>query len=100
MIVVAMIGLAIQYAVQMFFGFRAMHDNLGAVINILVYTSRFSLISMEIHSLARSSLYADCHLFHHFIIYSRSCCVVCPAVLQSYVCRSRQQLCPYRRTSG
>ena len=29
MIVVAMIGLAIQYAVQMVFGFRAMHDDLG-----------------------------------------------------------------------
>lgn len=100
MIVVAMIGLAIQYAVQMVFGFRAMHDNLGAVINILVYTPCFSLISTGIHSLARSSRYADCHLFHHLIIYIRSCCVVCPAVLQSYVYRSRQQLCPYRRTSG
>ena len=30
MIVVALIGLAIQYAVQMVFGFRATHDNLGA----------------------------------------------------------------------
>lgn len=40
MIVVALIGLAIQYAVQMLFGFRAMHDNLGAVINIVTRTSR------------------------------------------------------------
>ena len=32
MIVVALIGLAIQYAVQMFFGFRAMHDNLFTFI--------------------------------------------------------------------
>lgn len=192
MIVVAMIGLAIQYAVQMVFGFRAMHDDLGAVINILVYTPCFSLISMGIyniettrsnlrkmilmcsgiyaaiivvffvgtslhhslyireglylmltlfclsvfyciymiiqemirrknigdngcngyvalreifackcnHSMARGSRYADCHLFHHLIIYSRSCRIACPAVLQSYVYRSRQQLCPYRRTSG
>ena len=32
MIVVAMIGLAIQYAVQMVFGFRAADDSLGAVV--------------------------------------------------------------------
>ena len=37
-IVIALIGLAIQYVIQMTFGFRAMHDNLGAVINILIYT--------------------------------------------------------------
>ena len=51
MIVVALIGLAIQYAVQMVFGFRAMHDNLGAVINILIYTPCFSLISMGIYNI-------------------------------------------------
>ena len=51
MIVVALIGLAIQYAVQMLFGFRAMNDNLGAVINILVYTPCFSLISMGIYNI-------------------------------------------------
>lgn len=45
MIVAALIGLAIQYVLQMTFGFRAMHDNLGAVINILLYTPCFSLIS-------------------------------------------------------
>ena len=43
MIVVALIGLAIQYAVQMLFGFRAMHDNLGAVINIVTRTSLLPL---------------------------------------------------------
>ena len=51
MIVVALIGLAIQYAVQMIFGFRAMHDNLGAVINILIYTPCFSLISIGIYNI-------------------------------------------------
>ena len=51
MIVVALIGLAIQYAVQMVFGFRAMHDNLGAVINILLYTPCFSLISIGIYNI-------------------------------------------------
>ena len=58
MIVVAMIGLAIQYAVQMVFGFRAMHDDLGAVVNILVYTPCFSLISMGIYNIetTRSNL--------------------------------------------
>ena len=58
MIVVAMIGLAIQYAVQMVFGFRAADDSLGAVINILVYTPCFSLISLGIYNIetTRSNL--------------------------------------------
>ena len=58
MIVAAMIGLAMQYAVQMVFGFRAMHDNLGAVVNILIYTPCFSLISMGIYNIetTRSNL--------------------------------------------
>ena len=51
MIVAALIGLAIQYVLQMTFGFRAMHDNLGAVINILLYTPCFSLISMGIYNI-------------------------------------------------
>ena len=51
MIVAALIGLAIQYVLQMGFGFRAMHDNLGAVINILLYTPCFSLISIGIYNI-------------------------------------------------
>ena len=51
MIVAALIGLAIQYVLQMTFGFRAMHDNLGAVINILIYTPCFSLISIGIYNI-------------------------------------------------
>ncbi len=50
MIFIAMIGMAIQYAVQMAFGFRATDDDLGAVINILIYTPCFSLISMGIYN--------------------------------------------------
>ena len=50
-IVIALIGLAIQYVIQMTFGFRAMHDNLGAVINILIYTPCFSLISIGIYNI-------------------------------------------------
>ena len=51
MIVAALVGLAIQYVLQMTFGFRAMHDNLGAVINILLYTPCFSLISIGIYNI-------------------------------------------------
>lgn len=51
MIVAALIGLAIQYVLQMTFGFHAMHDNLGAVINILLYTPCFSLISIGIYNI-------------------------------------------------
>ena len=58
MIVAALIGLAIQYVLQMTFGFRAMHDDLGAVINILLYTPCFSLISIGIYNIetTRSNL--------------------------------------------
>lgn len=51
MIFIAMIGMAIQYAAQMAFGFRATDDDLGAVINILIYTPCFSLISMGIYNI-------------------------------------------------
>ena len=50
-IVVAMIGLAIQYVIQMAFGFRAADDILGAVINILIYTPCFSLIAIAIYNI-------------------------------------------------
>ena len=55
MIVVALIGLAIQYAVQMVFGFRAANDSLGAIVNILIYTPCFSLISMGIYNIETTS---------------------------------------------
>ena len=51
MIVVVLLGLAIQYVIQMGFGFRAADDSLGAVVNILVYTPCFSLISMGIYNI-------------------------------------------------
>ena len=51
MIVAAMIGLAMQYIIQMAFGFRATHDDLGAVVNILVYTPCFSLVSIGIYNI-------------------------------------------------
>ena len=51
MIVTAMIGLAIQYVMQMAFGFRAADDSLGAVVNILLYTPCFSLISIGIYNI-------------------------------------------------
>ena len=58
MIVAALIGLAIQYVLQMGFGFRAADDSLGAVVNILIYTPCFSLISMGIYNIeaTRSNL--------------------------------------------
>lgn len=55
MIVVALIGLAIQYAVQMLFGFRAADDSLGVIVNILIYTPCFSLISMGIYNIETTS---------------------------------------------
>ncbi len=85
MIVVALIGLAIQYAVQMVFGFVALRKIFACKCN---------------HSMARSSRYASCHLFYYLIIYSRSCRIACLVVLQSYVYCSRQQLYSNRRAIG
>lgn len=51
MIVAAMIVLAIQYLMQMTFGFRATDDSIGAVINILIYTPCFSLMAMAVYNI-------------------------------------------------
>lgn len=51
MIFIAMIGLAIQYLLQMTFGFRATDDGLGAIVNILIYTPCFSLVAMGIYNI-------------------------------------------------
>lgn len=51
MIVAAMLGLAIQYWMQMFYGFRAADDGLGAVVNILIYTPCFSLLSLSFYNI-------------------------------------------------
>lgn len=51
MIVVAYLGLAWQFYMQMKNGYRASSDNLGAVFNILVYTPCISLISFAIFNI-------------------------------------------------
>ena len=73
MLFVAMVGMAMQYAVQMAFGFRASDDDLGAVINILIYTPCFSLISMGIYNIEathakRKKLNLICGFFYAAII--------------------------------
>ena len=62
MILIAMIGLALQYFMQMFFGFRATDTNLGAIINILIYTPCFTLISMGIYNI--EATHANRRKFH------------------------------------
>ena len=51
MILAGMMGLAIQYLLQMRLGFRAKSDDLGAIFNILVYTPCFTTISMGIYNI-------------------------------------------------
>ena len=51
LILAGMLGLAIQYLLQMLLGFRAKSDDLGAVFNILVYTPCFTTISMGIYNI-------------------------------------------------
>ena len=51
LIIGAMVGLAIQFLMQMLLGFRAQDAAVGAVFNILVYPPCFSLICMGIYNL-------------------------------------------------
>lgn len=51
LILAGMTGLAIQYLMQMFLGFRAKSDDLGAIFNILIYTPCFTTISMGIYNI-------------------------------------------------
>lgn len=51
LILAGMMGLAIQYLLQMFLGFRAKSDDLGAIFNILVYTPCFTTIAMGIYNI-------------------------------------------------
>ena len=47
----AMVGLALQYLMQMLLGFRAQGDSVGAVFNMLVYPPCFSLIAIGIYNI-------------------------------------------------
>lgn len=51
MILAGMMGLAIQYLLQMHLGFRAKSDDLGAIFNILVYTPCITTIAMGIYNI-------------------------------------------------
>lgn len=51
LIIGAMVGLAIQFLLQMLLGFRAQDAAVGAVFNILVYPPCFSLISIGIYNI-------------------------------------------------
>lgn len=51
LILAGMMGLAIQYLLQMLLGFRAKSDDLGAVFNILVYTPCIITIAMGIYNI-------------------------------------------------
>lgn len=51
LIIGAMVGLAIQFLMQMLLGFRAQDDSVGAVFNMLVYPPCFSLIAIGIYNI-------------------------------------------------
>ena len=51
LIIGAMVGLAIQFLMQMLLDFRAQDAAVGAVFNILVYPPCFSLISIGIYNI-------------------------------------------------
>lgn len=51
LIIAAMLGLAGQYLLQMAFGLRASGDDLGAIVNILIYSPCFTLIALGIYNI-------------------------------------------------
>lgn len=51
MIFVALLFMAVHFFLQMYFGFRAMGEDVGAVINALVYLPCFTLFSMAIYNI-------------------------------------------------
>lgn len=51
LIIAAMLGLAEQYLLQMVFGLRASGDDLGALVNIFIYTPCFTLITLGIYNI-------------------------------------------------
>lgn len=51
LIIAAMLGMAGQYLLQMVFGLRASGDDLGALVNIFIYTPCFTLITLGIYNI-------------------------------------------------
>lgn len=51
MIFSALLFMAVHFFLQMYFGFRAMGEDVGAVINVLVYLPCFTLFSMAIYNI-------------------------------------------------
>lgn len=51
LIIAAMLGMAGQYLLQMVFGLRASSDDLGALVNIFIYTPCFTLITLGIYNI-------------------------------------------------
>lgn len=65
MIFSALLFMGVHYFLQMYCGFRAMGENVGAVINMLVYMPSFTLISMAIYNIEathmkRRNMYVVC----------------------------------------
>lgn len=51
MMFAALLLMAVHFFLQMYFGFRAMGEDVGAVINVLVYLPCFTLFSMAIYNI-------------------------------------------------
>lgn len=51
MIFAALLFMAVHFYLQMYFGFRATDEDVGAVINVLVYLPCFTLFSMAIYNI-------------------------------------------------
>lgn len=73
LILAGMMGLAIQYLLQMRLGFRAKSDDLGAIFNILVYTPCITAIAMGIYNI--EATHAN----------RRKMCIVCTCIYAAII---------------
>lgn len=71
------IGLALQYYIQLVFGLRASGDDLGAAVNMLIYTPCFSLISLGIYNIETT--------FHNLKKMELTCSAIYAAIVAIFI---------------
>lgn len=77
LILAAMLGMAGQYLLQMVFGLRASGDDLGAIVNIFIYTPCFTLITLGIYNIIAPHA--------HFRQMNLVCCVQYAAIVGTFL---------------
>lgn len=77
LIFTALIGLALQYYLQLVFGLRAAGDDIGAAVNMFIYTPCFTLISMGIYNIETT--------FHNLKKMEWTCGILYAAIIATFI---------------